>query len=37
MSRKRKLYVLSIDAMVTEDLPFMRTLPTLGRLLDLLS
>lgn len=34
MSRKRKLYVLSIDAMVTEDLPFMRTLPTLGRLLD---
>lgn len=34
MIRKRKLYVLSIDAMVTEDLPFLRSLPTLGRLLD---
>ena len=32
--KKRRVYVLSIDAMVTEDIPFMRTLPNLGPVLE---
>lgn len=31
---KRRIYVISIDAMVTEDIPFMRTLPNLGPVLQ---
>lgn len=31
--KKRRLYVLSVDAMVTEDLEFLRTLPTFGAIL----
>jgi predicted AlkP superfamily pyrophosphatase or phosphodiesterase len=32
--KKRRLYVLSIDSMVTEDIPFMKTLPNLGPVLE---
>ncbi len=32
--KKRRIYVLSIDAMITEDIPFMRTLPNLGPVLE---
>lgn len=31
---KRRLYVLSVDAMVTEDLEFLRSLPAFGRVLQ---
>ena len=31
---KKKLYVLSIDSMITEDIEFMKTLPTMSRILD---
>lgn len=31
--KKRRLYVLSVDSMVTEDLDFLRTLPTFGAIL----
>jgi len=31
---KKKLYVLSIDAMVTEDIDFMRTLPAMSKIVD---
>lgn len=32
--KKRRLYVLSIDSMITEDLEFMKTLPTMSSILD---
>ncbi|MBN3010041.1 alkaline phosphatase family protein [Ruthenibacterium lactatiformans] len=32
--KKRRIYVLSIDAMISEDIPFMRTLPNLGPVLE---
>ena len=32
--KKRKLYVLSIDSMITEDIEFMKTLPTMSSILD---
>lgn len=32
--KKRRIYVLSIDAMVTEDIPFLRTLPHFGPVLE---
>ena len=32
--KKRKLYVLSIDSMITEDIEFMKTLPTMGSILN---
>lgn len=31
--KKRRLYVLSVDAMITEDIPFLRTLPAFGKIL----
>lgn len=34
MRQKRKLYVLSIDSMITEDIEFMKTLPTMNRILE---
>ncbi len=34
MNKKRRLYVLSVDAMVTEDLDFLRSLPAFGRVLQ---
>lgn len=32
--KKRRLYVISIDAMVSEDIPFLRTLPNIGPILE---
>ena len=34
MTKGRRLYVLSVDSMMTEDLAFMRTLPAFGRVLQ---
>ena len=32
--KKKRLYVISIDAMVSEDIPFLRTLPNLGPVIE---
>ncbi|MEG2119928.1 MAG: ectonucleotide pyrophosphatase/phosphodiesterase [Pseudoflavonifractor sp.] len=32
--KKRRIYVISVDAMITEDIPFMRTLPNFGPVLE---